>query len=170
VGYFGHEPNVDAADWLINAIMPKVARRFPDARLYLVGNEPSEQMKQHRNGFNLSVTGWVPDIRPYLGRCAVFVAPLRLGAGIRGKVQEAWAMKRPVVCTSLACAGIHAQDEKNLLVADDEDSFADQICRLLADARLRERLGQEGFETVRAHCDWEQTIQQHQAIYENLPQ
>ncbi len=170
VGYFGHEPNVDAADWLIKAIMPKVARRFPDARLYLVGNEPSAQMKEHRNGFNVSVTGWVPDIRPYLGRCAVFVAPLRLGAGIRGKVQEAWAMKRAVVCTSVACAGIHAQDEKNLLLADDEDSFADQICRLLGDAALRERLGQQGLETACAYYDWEKTIEQHKAIYDRLLQ
>ena len=80
-------------------------------------------------------------------------------------------MKRPVVCTSVACAGIRGVDEKkNLLLADDEDSFADQICRLLEDATLRERLGQEGLETVCTHYDWEHTIQQHKSIYERLLQ
>jgi GT2 family glycosyltransferase/glycosyltransferase involved in cell wall biosynthesis/SAM-dependent methyltransferase len=168
VGYFKHEPNVDAAYWLINGIIPKVLRRFPDVRLYLVGNEPPAEIESRLNGLNVSVTGWVPDIRPYLGRCAVFVAPLRLGAGMRGKVLEAWAMERPVVCTSVACAGIQAQHERNVLVADDENAFADQICRLLQDAALRVRLGQAGLETVRAHYDWEQIVQQHNAIYESI--
>jgi glycosyltransferase involved in cell wall biosynthesis len=168
VGYFKHEPNVDAAYWLIERIMPKVVQRFPHARLYLVGNEPPDGIGEEANGVKVTVTGWVPDIRPYLGRCAVFVAPLRLGAGIRGKVLEAWAMKRAVVCTSVACAGIGATNERNLLVADDENTFADQICRLLQDSALRVRLGRAGLETVRTHYDWEHTIQRHNAIYEHL--
>jgi GT2 family glycosyltransferase/glycosyltransferase involved in cell wall biosynthesis/SAM-dependent methyltransferase len=168
VGYFKHEPNVDAADWLINGIMPKVARRFPDVRLYLVGNEPPAGIEGRLKGLDIRLTGWVPDIRPYLGRCAVFVAPIRLGAGMRGKVLEAWAMGRPIVCTTVACAGIEARHEENLLIANDEDAFADQVCRLLGDATLRERLGRAGLETARAHYDWEQIVQQHNAIYESI--
>jgi GT2 family glycosyltransferase/glycosyltransferase involved in cell wall biosynthesis/SAM-dependent methyltransferase len=168
VGYFGHEPNVDGANWLITRILPKVVRRFPNVRLSLVGNAPPDRIKDHANGCNVEVTGWVPDIRPYLGRCAVFVAPLRLGAGIRGKVQEAWAMKRAVVCTTVASAGIRAQNERNLLIADDDETFAEQICRVLADNSLRERLGKAGLETVKACFDWEKTIQQHNAIYQEI--
>jgi glycosyltransferase involved in cell wall biosynthesis len=169
VGYFKHEPNVDAAYWLINKIFPQVAARFPKARLSLVGNEPPPELKGRLNGLNITITGWVPDIREYLGHCAIFVAPLRLGAGMRGKMLEAWAMGAPIVCTSIACAGMaDAQHGKNLLVADDEVAFANHICRLLDDEGLRRRLGQEGLKTVRAQYDWERQIQEHKTIYERI--
>jgi glycosyltransferase involved in cell wall biosynthesis len=168
VAYLKHQPNIDAAYWLIDGIMPKIARRFPNVRLYLVGKEPPPGIKERVNGLDIRVTGWVPDIRPYLGRSTVFIAPLRLGAGVRGKVLEAWAMGRPVVCTTVASAGIQAQHEKNLLIADNEDAFADQVCRLLEDAALRERLGKAGLETARTYYDWEQIVQQHNAIYEEI--
>ncbi len=168
VGYFKHTPNLDAAYWLINRIFPRIVSRFPQSRLYLVGNAPPPELQARVDGLNIQVTGWVPDIREYLARCSVFVAPLRLGAGMRGKVLEAWAMGRPVVCTSIACAGILAEPGKNLLVADEENMFAEHICRLLSDAELRRRVGLAGRETARAHYDWDKQVQAQKALYETI--
>jgi glycosyltransferase involved in cell wall biosynthesis len=168
VGYYKHEPNVDGAYWLIDEIMPRVLKNFPDVRLNLLGSQPPEGLKRKANGFDIQVPGWIPDIRPCLGRCSVFVAPLRLGAGMRGKVLEAWAMSRPIVSTSVGCAGMKACHQDNIMIADTKDAFADQICRLLQDANLRKRIGQSGLETVRANYDWKQLILQHNRIYENI--
>lgn len=168
VAYFKHEPNVDAAVWMVKEILPKVARSIPDIRLYLIGKDPPEKIRNMHNGMDIHVTGWVPDIRPFLGRCAVFSSPIRLGAGMRGKILEAWAMKRPIICTTVASAGLRAQHGENILIADDADSFADQICNLLSNTELRERIGSAGLETARTYYDWDILVRQQNKMYEDM--
>ena len=168
VAYFRHEPNIDAAFWMVNEIMPLVAQKIPDVKLYLVGGHPPEELKQSNNGINVEVTGWVPDIRPYLSRCAVFVAPIRLGAGMRGKMLEAWAMGRPVIGTNIATAGMRANHGDNLMIADNKIDFADSICQLLNDSGMRRRIGKAGLQTVQQYYDWEQLVLQQDKLYKEL--
>ena len=98
----------------------------------------------------------------------MFVVPVRLGAGIRGKILEAWSLRRAVVSTPLGCSGLAAQDGENLLVAGDPASFARAVIRLFEDQPLRQRLGERGFETARTLYDWPLQIGKHLSIYDHI--
>lgn len=168
LGYYKHYPNVDAARWLCSEIVPRLQTRSGTPTVYLIGSDPPEEIRLLHNGRTVIVTGRVDDVRPYLARSCVFVVPIRLGAGIRGKILEAWAMKKPVVSTTLGCSGLRAMHEENLLIADSPDQFADAIDRLFRDYALRQRLGENGFVTVQTQYDWSYQIQKQLALYEEV--
>ena len=128
--------NVDAAVQLVQHIFPRVLARIPDATVALVGRDPSEKVKLLASE-RVEVTGTVDDVRPYLGRAAVFACPMRLGSGIKNKILQAWAMGRPVVATPESLGGLSARDGVNILVRDDPGTFAEAVCRLLTDRRAR---------------------------------
>jgi GT2 family glycosyltransferase/glycosyltransferase involved in cell wall biosynthesis len=164
-GNFRHSPNVDAALYLINEILPKVRQEIPDIRLYLVGawHMPEVQESAQKNG--VVVTGWVEDMRPYLSRASLFVAPIRLGVGIRGKILEAWAMGKAVVATPIACAGLEAKHGEHLWVAEDTEGFVKGIIILLRDADLRRRLGRNGRRLVEEKYSWEVAVAKQIQVY-----
>jgi GT2 family glycosyltransferase/glycosyltransferase involved in cell wall biosynthesis len=168
VGYYRHKPNVDAIEYYCREIFPLVREQSPQARLYVVGAEPSQEVLSLHDGKSVIVTGWVEDIRPYLSRAAVFVVPLRLGAGLRGKIIEAWAMKKAVVSTSVGCLGLDAHNGINALIADTADEFAECILGLFRDQHLAARLGQNGFETVTAEHDVAVQVRRHEQLYAEL--
>jgi len=164
-GNFRHSPNVDAALYLISEILPKVRKEIPDIRLYLVGawSTPEVQELAQKNG--VTVTGWVEDMRPYLSRASLFVAPIRLGAGIRGKILEAWAMGKAVVATPIACAGLEAKHGEHLWVAEDTEEFVKGIITLLRDVHLRRRLGRNGRKLVEEKYSWEVAVAKQIHVY-----
>jgi GT2 family glycosyltransferase len=168
LGYYKHYPNVDAVRWLCTEILPLLRSRSGDVIFYIIGSDPPDEIQQLHDGSKVIVTGRVKDVRPFLAQSCIFVAPIRLGAGIRGKILEAWSMKKPVVSTSLGCSGLRAVHEENLLVADTAEEFADSIDRLLRDQELRQRLGNNGLMTVRMHYDWSFQIQKHLALYDEI--
>ncbi|MBI3580373.1 MAG: glycosyltransferase [Ignavibacteriales bacterium] len=168
VGYYRHYPNEDAMKYFCKEILPLIRQKAPTVKLYIVGSEPTQFVRQLDNGTSIIVTGTVEDIRPYIAQAAVYIAPLRFGAGMRGKILEAWAMKKPVVATSVAAAGLHVYDGNNILIADTPNDFAAQVLQLLNDQQLRERLGEGGFRTVQSRYDWRLLIPQHEEIYKEI--
>ncbi len=146
--------NADAVTWFVSEIMPLVVQAHSGVTLDIVGRNPSGPVKglAARNG--IRVTGAVADVRPYYAQAEVVIVPLRVGSGTRVKILEAWAAGRPVVATSLACEGLAARHERNLLVADDALAFARAVSRLLGDPRLRRGLARAGRETAEALYDW----------------
>jgi glycosyltransferase involved in cell wall biosynthesis len=112
------------------------------------------------------VTGTVPDIRPFMASSMVYVVPLRLGVGIRGKILEAWSMAMPVVATSVACSGLRFEDGKNLLVADDAGTFAGQVVSLLRDPVRRQELGQAGRRATEQFYGWDTAAAELMRLYE----
>jgi hypothetical protein len=143
VGNANHAPNVDAVRWWRDEIGPRLAGRLPEAELTVVGNDPRGALRALA-GPGVRVQGWVPDVGPYLQNALVSVAPLRYGAGMKGKVGEALAAGVPVVATSIAAEGMRLRDSQHALLADDADSFVDAVVRLHDDAVLWERLRSEG--------------------------
>jgi glycosyltransferase involved in cell wall biosynthesis len=101
------------------------------------------------------IVGAVPDIRAYIGRAAVVVAPLRIGGGTRLKILEAMAMGRPVVATRIGAEGIDAMPERDLLIADDPSELARATVRVLSDTRLACTVGMAGRALVQRLYDWE---------------
>jgi glycosyltransferase involved in cell wall biosynthesis len=116
----------------------------------------------------VTVTGFVPDLNAVLNQAAVFVAPLRFAAGVQNKVLEAMATGRPVVTTSVVNAGLDAQPGRELLVADDAETAANQIIALLRDAQLRAQVGRGGLHFVRQKYTWDHVVKRMNAIEESL--
>src|SRR5919106_3025668 len=114
---------------------------MPDVEFWAVGSDPSARVRELARESGVHVTGKVDDVRPYLQSAAVFVCPLRSGAGMKNKILAAMAMRRPIVATSLSLEGLDARPDEHVLMADRVEDFAAQVMRLLRDQRLARRLG-----------------------------
>lgn len=132
---YTHEPNVDAAAWLVHEIMPRVWERIPNMHLTLAGAEPTPLIKRFANE-RVSVTGHVPDVRALFENARVFVAPMRFGAGMKGKIVQSLAHCLPVVTTSIGAEGIGLRDGESAIIADDLAGMVEGILRLYTDENL----------------------------------
>lgn len=151
VGGFRHPPNVDAARWLADEIMPRIHARHPGLVLHLVGGDAAPEVQALGEKPGIHFHGYLPDLDPLLRGVRVSVAPLRYGAGVKGKVNQALAHGIPVVATTCAVEGMHLVDGQDVLVADDADAFADAVLRLHDDAALWTQLSEGGLENTRRH-------------------
>lgn len=150
VGGFQHPPNVDAARWLIEDILPKLRSKDPNIELHLIGSRMPEWL-QSMSAPGLYNHGFVEDLMPHLTKRRVAVAPLRYGAGVKGKVNQAMAHGIPVVATSMAAEGLHTKHDVDILIADDTDSFVDEVIRVYNNQDLWQRLSEGGLANVEAH-------------------
>jgi glycosyltransferase involved in cell wall biosynthesis len=156
VGGINWFPNRDALQYFCDAILPKVrAAGEPTPVRWVGGGASDEVRRQCRDRYGVELTGYVPDVRPYVRDAACYVVPLRVGGGTRLKILDAWAMGKAVVSTSVGCEGLAAEDGRNILIRDDPDGFAHAVSAVLRDGALRRRLGVEGRRTVERHYSWE---------------
>lgn len=139
IGGYNHTPNVDAAKWLCREIMPIVWKAAPDARVHLLGSNPGEDVLALAND-RIAVPGYIPDVTEYFLKSRVFVAPLRFGAGIKGKIGQALSFALPCVITDIAAEGFGLENERDCLIANDADAFAAAVLRFLTDEKLWERI------------------------------
>lgn len=158
VGHMGVFHNIDAAEYLVREILPRVRVAFPGASLDLVGAEPSPLVQNLANTAGVRVLGHVADLNASLNDAAIFVAPLRFAAGVQNKVLEAMAVGLPVVTTTFVNDGLGAEDGRQLLVADEADQFADAVLTLLKNPQLRQDLGRAGREFVMKQYRWEDVL------------
>jgi glycosyltransferase involved in cell wall biosynthesis len=152
-GTLGYLPNLDAAVWMIERILPLVRRTRPAAHLVLVGSSAPASLKE-RGGDAVDVVGQVPDVRPYLDGADLFVAPLRAGGGTRLKLLEAFAAGLPTVATTIASSGIAVRHGIDVATADDEEAFAAEIVRLLGDVAVRRKMAESARRLVEDRYDW----------------
>jgi glycosyltransferase involved in cell wall biosynthesis len=153
-GKMEYIPNADAVEFFINEIMPRVRQARPAAHLEVVGMCPPQHLLDLAAGNPMTVHGEVPDVRPWLERCAISVVPLRAGSGTRLKILEALSMERAVVSTRIGAEGIDVVDGEHLLLADRPEEFADRVLALMEDEALRQRLGRNGRRLVEERYDW----------------
>jgi glycosyltransferase involved in cell wall biosynthesis len=165
VGSFVHPPNVDAAWRLVYRIFPIVQQRYPELELYIVGGQPPPQL---RTGPGVIVTGQVSDITPYLDRAALFVAPLRMGGGIRIKVLEALAAGKAVVASRLAVEGVDITDGDQVFLAESDHDFAERIIALLGDVNRRTLLARNARAWGVANLGWDRPIKAYEQLYQKL--
>lgn len=168
VGHYRHYPNEDAAVFFCREIMPRVARRIAQAHLLLVGSDPTAPVRA-LGSKSVQVTGTVAAVQPYLSRAQVFVAPLRLGQGIKGKILEAFSSGIPVVATPQAREGIpQARHGEHLLIAQTPAAFSRAICHLLKKPRLRQRLAKNARLLVEKSYQWNQQADRLDRLYQGL--
>ena len=150
IGGFQHPPNVDAVLWYAREVLPLLRERLPGVRTYVVGSKVPATIRALAAP-DLVVTGYVPDVAPFFSGCRASIAPLRYGAGVKGKVNLAMSYGLPVVATSAAVEGMHLVAGEDAMVADEPQAFVDAIARVYADEALWTRLSRAGVENVRRH-------------------
>jgi len=150
VGGFRHPPNVDAVTWFVRDVFPLLRTRLPGVRLHCIGGDVPP-MVAALAASDVLVHGHVPDITPYMDGCRVALAPLRYGAGVKGKVNLSMAHGQPVVATHCAVEGMHLRDREDVLIADEPASFADAVVAAYTDAVLWQTLARNGMRNVEQH-------------------
>ena len=137
-----------AARWMLQEVFPLVLKKHPNVHFYIVGRN-SELGFGHMNGINITVTGRLESVLPYLCNTDVALVPLKFESGTRFKILEAGACKIPLVSTTLGAEGIPVVDGEHILIADNPKDFADAIVRLLEDKELANKLAENCLDLVR---------------------
>ena len=169
-GKLSYHANEAAVRHLLADVMPRIWAVRPGVRLVLVGKDPSTDLRQLASGWSsrVLITGTVPDVRPYLRRAAVAVAPLVYGVGCQNKVLEAMACATPVVATSRAVVALTAKAGRDVVVADGDRPFADAVLGLLDSPEQQAAVGRSGRAYVEAHHQWDRIAARLERIYQDV--
>jgi len=160
--------NVDGIHFLLDEVFPLLLQARPNIRAVIIGRNPPASLsdKVRQRGLNVTLTGFVDDIRPYVASADVYVIPLFVGSGTRIKAFEAMAMGCPVVSTALGVEGLDVTDGETFLRADDAAAFARAILTLLDDAPLRARIAAAARALMEDRFSWSRVARQFEAICE----
>lgn len=153
-GTMNYYPNIDAALYFARECWPLIHSKVPTATWQIVGKDPPPEIQDLANLPGVSVTGAVPDVKPYLAAATVAIAPLLIGSGTRLKILEALAMHKAVVSTSQGCEGLAVVSGKHIIVADQSEVFAQSTVDLLQNAQQRAALGNAGRTLVETEYSW----------------
>ena len=163
-GKMDFRPNIDAALWFAQRVFPLIRDVVPDARFYVVGQRPHTRLDVIRDQPGVTITGRVPETKPYIASAAVYVIPLRSGGGTRFKVLEAMSLGRPIVSTSMGCDGFPVTDGRDVLLADEPQAFADRVVALLQDPTREKALIAAASKFVTDY-DWSTVVPRLEATY-----
>jgi glycosyltransferase involved in cell wall biosynthesis len=165
VGSMDWLPNIDGMAYFTSEILPLIRRRRPECSVAVVGRDPVPPVREMAARDRLlTVTGTVPDVRPYLWGAKASIVPLRIGGGTRLKIYESMAARIPVVSTTIGAEGLEVQPGENIYLADTPEAFAERCLELLDSASERERLSSAGWRLVAERFSWEQVASQFEAI------
>jgi glycosyltransferase involved in cell wall biosynthesis len=158
IGGYQHTPNIDAVKFFVAEVMPLIREKIPGVCFYAVGSNPPEEI-QRLSCADVVITGYVEDLVSLMETMKVSVAPLRYGAGIKGKIGTAMASGVPVVATNLAIEGMSMEAGQSILVADTPSDIAANIAKLYVDERLWERIASNGLKFAKTNWGDESAYQ-----------
>lgn len=164
IGRMDYYPNQECMFDFCRNTLPLIQSKRPQAKLLIVGADPSPAVRKLGDLPGVTVTGSVPDVRPYILRSAAMVAPLNIARGTQNKILEAMAMGVPVVTSPAGAGGVDAQDEEHFLVGDRPEAYAAACLRLMGDASERERLATAGRQRMLSNHEWEASMRRLDAI------
>jgi sugar transferase (PEP-CTERM/EpsH1 system associated) len=168
VGDMFYGPNVEAIQFFHSQVFETLKKRFPGLKLFVVGKRPAEAVRLLARDPSIIVTGFVEDVRPYLARASVVIAPFVSGSGTKNKILEAMAMGKPVVTTSIGVRGINAIHGDQIYVADSPTVFADRVQELLDDEAKRKRMGDHAREYVEKSHSWARVAEELDHIFQRV--
>ena len=170
LGTLHYPPNADGIRWFFEEVFPIVSEAVPDAHLIIIGKNPPQDFIRfaEQNSERVSVTGYVPDLEPYLKRAAVLVIPVRAGGGMRVRILEGFAYGEAIVTTTVGLEGIEAEPGKEVLVADSPQEFAEAVISLLEEFDLRKEIAKSGRNLVERRYDWQVVLQGVDDIYQGI--
>jgi GT2 family glycosyltransferase/glycosyltransferase involved in cell wall biosynthesis len=160
VGGFNHHPNTDAMAWFLPDIFPRIRQSLPGIRVLIIGENPPEEILAFA-GNDVIFLGHADDLRQYLQRCRIAIAPLRYGSGLKGKIIQSMSNGLPLVTTAVGAEGAFLRDGENALIADDAQGFARSVARLYQNQELWENVSAGSSETVQEHfskSSWQEEL------------
>jgi glycosyltransferase involved in cell wall biosynthesis len=170
LGSLNYPPNADGVRWFAQDVFPLVRQKIAQATLTIIGKNPPQDLVElsARMPESMTVTGYVPDLQPYLERAALVVVPVRAGSGMRVRILDMFALAMPVVTTTVGLEGIEAEQGKEVLVADTPDEFATAVIRLIQDEALQARLAAHGRRLAEERYDWRAALHALNDIYKGI--
>ncbi|MDG1500361.1 MAG: glycosyltransferase [Planctomycetota bacterium] len=169
VGSMDYGPNSGAVTRFVGRVMPLLLARRPSLHFSIVGRNPAPEILALASP-NITVTGDVPDVRPYLAKASLMVVPLLIGGGTRLKIVEAMGMDCPVVSSTIGAEGLGLTHDQELLLADDSEPFAEAILALLDDPKRAERLANKARKYVEANLTWKRLAQNLVGVWRKVSQ
>ncbi len=161
--------NRDAVDYFLGEIAPLIHAQLPETKMTFVGASPTALLrKRAEENPQITFTDYVDDVRPYVDRAAVFIAPLRSGSGTKIKVLNAMAQGKAVVTTSIGAEGIDVTSGREVFIADSGEEFAEKVILLLRNPELAREMGQNARRKVKGLYDWKVVTSQMSQIYEDV--
>ena len=154
VGGFQHPPNIDAVLWFVREVFPRVRAQAQTMQLHIIGSKAPKQILELAHD-GVTVHGYIEDITPFMDGCRLSIAPLRYGAGVKGKVNMAMSYGLPVIATTSAVEGMHVRNGEDVMIADTPEAFAAAILLAYGDANLWTKLSDNGLANVRRHFSFE---------------
>jgi GT2 family glycosyltransferase len=150
IGSYNHPPNIDAVKWLCLEIMPLVWVSRPDITVNLLGSNLKDEVKELASD-QVIVTGYVPEVEPYFQKSRIFVAPLRFGAGMKGKIGQSLSLGLPTITTKIGAEGMGLIDHQDVLIADTAEEFAQAVIELYDNRELWQKLANNSLETIKRY-------------------
>lgn len=163
-GNMGYPPNIDAARFIAEEIFPLVLKQFPAAKLLLAGATPHARV-QALQSENITVSGWMADIRDSYASSRIFIAPMRIGTGLQNKLLEAMAMEMPCITSDLANQALGAKQNVEILIGSNAGEYAEHIIKLLNDQKYADTLAQNGHAFVKKVFSWENSVVELEKLF-----
>src|SRR5262249_20204722 len=168
-GSMDWDPNEDGVLWFLREVLPRIFKAVGHARLSIVGRAPSSRLRAVAEKMpGIEITGWVPDVRPYLARAEVVVVPLRVGGGTRIKIPEAMAMAKAVVSTPIGAEGLPFHNGREIQIAEGPEQFAAAVVELLNNIPLRKSIASAARNEVTNNHGWEAVVDRVERILERV--
>jgi sugar transferase (PEP-CTERM/EpsH1 system associated) len=165
-GTLNNVANRDAVLFFYNKIFHLIKNKIPEIKWYIVGRAPTYAIQElGEKDSRIIIAGAVEDVRPYIAKASVYVVPIRIGSGTRLKILEAMAMKKAVISTSIGCEGLNVQHNKNILIADNPQQFANLVIRAINNQPLRLKLGENGRKLVESEYDWKICAEKMEQVF-----
>jgi sugar transferase (PEP-CTERM/EpsH1 system associated) len=158
VGDMSYFPNEQAVIFFSEMVLPLIRKTIPEIRFLIVGRQPGAKVERLKTMTGITVTGFVPDVRPFLAQSQVSVAPFMIASGIQNKILEAMSYGLPVVATSRIAQSLTASVAEMIEFADAPEELAAKIVGLLRDPERRERIGSEGRSRIAAEYSWTSSL------------
>lgn len=167
VGNFSYIQNQDAVRFLVKEIFPLIKKGTKTVRLLIVGRKPTKEIKSYASA-DIEIRTDIRDIREAYAQADILLAPIRAGSGTKFKVLEAMAFGLAVVTTEVGIEGIKAEEGKEVIVRDDPQAMSDEVVRLLADRKSRQKLGRAGRELVERFYHWSKITKELEKVYQKV--
>lgn len=169
LGGFLHFPNTDGVEWFVKEIFPKIKEKLPELKFFIVGDHPPSEI-QAFSSKDIIVTGYKADLSDCFNHCRVFVAPLRFGAGVKGKIYHSMSYGLPVVTTTIGTEGIGVIDGGNIIIADDPNTFSEKVILLYQNEDLWNMISKNSVEYIQQHNSYDKSKNHVKNIFELILQ
>ena len=162
-----YRPNVDGVRWFAEKVWPALRNARPGITWAIVGQKPHARLDALHGKEGITITGFVPQIQPYLAGTSIYIVPLRIGSGTRLKILEAMAAGLPIISSTIGAEGLHIQSQEEIILADSPYEWVENIRDLLGDPERRAEMGAAAHRFVMRY-DWRTIIPLMRDIYSNL--